>query len=202
MQHPLFYVGLWEDWKTGQHMPKSSSSWITRRISMRSAQRINDKAAQAHPLTAKAVSTPACVSQWNDTSRDNSRSHMWHRDGLQRCLLVLSKLCNVNFTGWQSASPFNPPPPTTLRCEPLPLLLSHSILTSLHVCSCIISVTFPLTVHAPSWLFFYDNQLPLPGRVGTLDVIFDGGEEEEDRLEYYHRPPGTSSNCHLKSSLL
>lgn len=32
-------------------------------------------------------------------------------------------------------------------------LLSVRILTSLHGCSCIISVTFPLTMHAPSWLF-------------------------------------------------
>lgn len=25
--------------------------------------------------------------------------------------------------------------------------------------------------------FFYDSQLPLPGRGGTLDLIFRGGEE-------------------------
>lgn len=64
-----------------------------------------------------------------------------------------------------------PPAPTALRRCSQTTFTWQLLLTS----SRIIRVTFPLTVRTPpSWLIGY-NQLPLPGRGGTLDLIKTGG---------------------------
>lgn len=111
---------------------------------------------------------------WNDTGRVDSRSHMWDR--LQQSLLLLQKLCNVNFTGWQST--FNLPLPKNSAASRYHSFYFTVILTASHVCSCIISVTFLLTVHAPSWLFFSTTaSFRFPVKEGHSHLVFRGGEE-------------------------
>lgn len=61
--------------------------------------------------------------------------------------------------------------------------------------SCIISVTFPLTVHAPSWLFLRQPaSASRSSRDARSNVPRRGGDDASRR---YHRQPATSSASHL-----
>lgn len=67
--------------------------------------------------------------------------------------------------------------------------LNRSEYLQLFACLCSVIVTFLLTVNAPWPLFFFfsdDNQLPLPGRGGTLDFFFNHRCDRGDVLLSYN----------------